>query len=62
MGDWDDGNGGGGSGNVCGHCSSDSSRDLELDRCLGGGCGGGGFSVHDSYTKKNVAWSWGWLD
>jgi hypothetical protein len=30
MGDWDDGNGGGGSGHVCSHCGGDSSRDLDL--------------------------------
>ncbi len=56
MGNWDDGNGGGGSGNVCSHCGSDSSRDLELDRCLSGGRGGGGFIVHDSYDRKKKMW------
>jgi hypothetical protein len=40
---------------VRGHSSSDSLRDLVLDRCLGGGDGRGrSFRVHDSCEKLNV--------
>jgi hypothetical protein len=44
--------GGGRRGDVRGHSSSDSLRDLELDCCLGGGGQGRSFGVHCSREKK----------